>query len=146
MSPDNSQDYLIQALAPEDDKRRRHAEAQRRYRARNLDETRAKAREHMKTLRAKPRTHAEIQEAADKRRESDADYHELLRRRKFKAEFGVDALFKYYLPQYDLREQKHLPGLRFMWDEANKVAKNKKQNNPTKQARESRKTEREKLE
>jgi hypothetical protein len=71
---------------------------------------------------------------------------ELTAPRKFKAEFGVDALFEYYLPQYDLREQKHLPGLRFMWDEANKAAKNKKQNNPTKQARESRKTEREKLE
>jgi hypothetical protein len=55
-------------------------------------------------------------------------------------------LFEYYLPQYDLREQKHLPGLRFMWDEANKAVKAKKQKNPTKQARESRKTEREKLE
>ncbi|KAJ7858848.1 hypothetical protein B0H14DRAFT_3447061 [Mycena olivaceomarginata] len=56
-----------------------------------------------------------------------------LRRRKFKAEFGIDALFEYYLPQYDLREQKHLPGLRFMWDEANKAVKAKKQKNPTKQ-------------
>jgi hypothetical protein len=54
---------------------------------------------------------------------------ELTAPRKFKAEFGIDALFEHYLPQYDLREQKHLPGLRFMWDEANKAVKMKKQKN-----------------
>lgn len=35
--------------------------------------------------------------------------------RKFQGEFGNKAFLEVYLPQYDLRGKKHLPGLRFGW-------------------------------
>ncbi|KAJ7674358.1 hypothetical protein B0H17DRAFT_1208060 [Mycena rosella] len=57
----------------------------------------------------------EKEEVAEKRREADADYREVLRRRRFSAWFSAGNLTDCYLPLYDLHSGKHLPGLRFGW-------------------------------
>ncbi|KAJ7099642.1 hypothetical protein C8R43DRAFT_1141452 [Mycena crocata] len=72
-------------LTADELKRQRHAEAQARYRARKIDETRAQARERMADLRA----------------------------RKFRNKFGQDAFMDFYYPQYKLLGLRHLPGLYF---------------------------------
>ncbi|KAJ7445125.1 hypothetical protein B0H11DRAFT_2249549 [Mycena galericulata] len=93
-------------------KRWKHAEAQRRYRERNLEATREKARKRMEKLRDERRASKISRfKAARKRRASDADYREILRKRKFIAKFGEDAFFQYYLPQHKALGQDHLPGL-----------------------------------
>ncbi|KAJ7318587.1 hypothetical protein DFH08DRAFT_819864 [Mycena albidolilacea] len=61
--------------AKKDPKSTRHAEAQERYREKNLETTRAKARERMQRLRAN-RTPEQILKASENRRSSDADYNE----------------------------------------------------------------------
>ncbi|KAJ7124515.1 hypothetical protein C8R44DRAFT_734988 [Mycena epipterygia] len=85
-------------------KRQRHAEAQRKYRERNLEAMHAKAQERMQRLRAKICTPEQIQDAADKRREADTDCAELLPHlaRKFVAKFGHKAFMEFYYPQYEL--------------------------------------------
>ncbi|KAJ7148711.1 hypothetical protein C8R43DRAFT_952401 [Mycena crocata] len=108
-------------------KRREHAEAQRRYRERNLEATRLAARERMAKLRAKITTPAQIAAAAEKRRSLDADFRELKRRRKFVAKHGHDAFMRVYWPQYQIRGATHLPGVRFdMEEEPTKTKARKK--------------------
>ncbi|KAJ7176369.1 hypothetical protein C8R43DRAFT_943152 [Mycena crocata] len=122
-------------------KRQAHAQAQRRYRTSNLDETRAKARERMAKLRA-ARTPEQARSVAKKRRREDADYREqcaqishfylsVLKARKdsvlkprltsaqskFRQKYGDDAFYGFYYPQYKLLGKKHLPGLYFGADE-----------------------------
>ncbi|KAJ7119322.1 hypothetical protein C8R43DRAFT_1137017 [Mycena crocata] len=95
----------------EENKRFKHAEAQRRYRERKLEETRAKARERMAQLRGN-RTPEQVRAAAEKRRPADAERREVVRRRKFRETYGEDAFFDLYIPQYALQGVKHLPYLR----------------------------------
>ncbi|KAJ6499643.1 hypothetical protein C8R47DRAFT_1068556 [Mycena vitilis] len=69
--------------ADDDERRRRHTETQRRYRARNLAETRKKARLRMERLRAATELSDEaVALAAARRRPVDADYREQ-RRKKY---------------------------------------------------------------
>ncbi|KAJ7079319.1 hypothetical protein C8R43DRAFT_965878 [Mycena crocata] len=121
MSSENS----LKDNAPDEEKRKRHAQAQREYRERNLEVTRAKARgAHGRYIyftacgryaasRPKKRWLA-----AKKRRETDADYREQLRRDKFVSQFGYDAFLDIYYPQYKLHGTKHLAGVRSPWEEA----------------------------
>ncbi|KAJ6463864.1 hypothetical protein DFH09DRAFT_1113242 [Mycena vulgaris] len=107
-----------------------HAAAQRRFRERNLEATRALAREHMKRLRAKPRSPREIQDALEKRRPADAKENELYihffaviphahvpsdrrRRKKFVAEYGQDVFMEYYFPKYEELGTRFLPRAQF---------------------------------
>ncbi|KAJ7858712.1 hypothetical protein B0H14DRAFT_2577679 [Mycena olivaceomarginata] len=115
---------------PEQLKHYKHAEAQRRYREKNLEKTREKARQRMQLLRSRaPCTAESMAMAAKKRYARDADYRESLRKRrvswpfvfypthcrtidrKFVAKFGEDAFFDFYLPQHNLRGAEHLPGI-----------------------------------
>ncbi|KAJ7687990.1 hypothetical protein B0H14DRAFT_2653516 [Mycena olivaceomarginata] len=100
-----------------------HAEAQRKYREKNLEATRAKARERMKRLRAR-RTPEEVETASRQRKEGDADYRELeivgkLSRNtkgassNFISKYGESQFFDVYFPLYAQLGQKHLPGLKF---------------------------------
>ncbi|KAJ7134938.1 hypothetical protein C8R43DRAFT_956168 [Mycena crocata] len=97
---------------PDRNKPSRHAEAQSRYRQRKLEETREKARQRMAKLRSQ-RTPEEKKEAAERRREGDADYREYLRRRKFVKRFGYEDFLEAYFPLYALYGEKHFPGLRW---------------------------------
>ncbi|KAJ7160604.1 hypothetical protein C8R43DRAFT_1124071 [Mycena crocata] len=103
-------------LSEDELKHQHHAEAQRRYRARNLDETRIKARERMEKLR-ETRTPEQARAVAKRRRRHDADYREQQRAQKFREKFGQEAFFGFYHPQYKLTGQRHLPGLYFGADD-----------------------------
>ncbi|KAJ7484574.1 hypothetical protein FB451DRAFT_1169617 [Mycena latifolia] len=119
-------------LSPDELKRQQHAEAQARYRERNLEKTRELARERMKKYqfsRLMPSqevantmsrhrekvalTSRATRVAAIKQRDIDADYRERQRKKKFIEKHGVSAFYKHYLPQHELQGKKHLPGLRF---------------------------------
>ncbi|KAF8137979.1 hypothetical protein K438DRAFT_1786194 [Mycena galopus ATCC 62051] len=89
-------------------KAERHAEAQRRYREKNLETTREKARERMRWKRAS-RSVEELAAAPEKRREADANYNEY----KFVQKFGHRQFMEHYFPLYAERGTKHLPGLKF---------------------------------
>ncbi|KAJ7441336.1 hypothetical protein B0H11DRAFT_2252226 [Mycena galericulata] len=94
------------------DKRMKHAQAQARYRERNLESTREKARQRMENLRNKIRASRKSrQQAAEQRRALDADNREVDRKRKFIAKFGEDAFHEYYMPQHKIQGKNHLPGL-----------------------------------
>ncbi|KAF8181393.1 hypothetical protein K438DRAFT_1767893 [Mycena galopus ATCC 62051] len=94
------------------DSLKRHAEAQERYRGKNLEATQAKARERMQRLRAN-RTSDQVLQASENRRGSDADYNEHQRRLRFVAKYGHLHYLDYYCPQYKLQGKRHLAGLRF---------------------------------
>ncbi|KAF8128327.1 hypothetical protein K438DRAFT_1789551 [Mycena galopus ATCC 62051] len=85
-----------------------HAEAQRKYREKNLEATRAKARERMQRMRA-GRTPEEVEKAGQQRKEGDADYREF----KFIERYGESNFLEVYFPLYAQLGQKHLPGLKF---------------------------------
>ncbi|KAJ7489988.1 hypothetical protein B0H11DRAFT_1912510 [Mycena galericulata] len=114
----------------QEERRRKHAEAQRRYRERNLAVTREKARARMETyvhlrsssssplispssLRDEVRASSWRTKKVAKlrRRPADADYREVKRKQKFIARFGLDAFHDYYLPQHKILGLAHLPGL-----------------------------------
>ncbi|KAJ7917982.1 hypothetical protein B0H13DRAFT_1869765 [Mycena leptocephala] len=116
----------------EEDRRRRHADAQKRYREKNLEKTRTKARLRMErqviycatallTRLVSLRSARELSEeatrlAAEQRRIVDADYRE----RKFIEKFGQRAFIEYYLPLHHVFGN-HLPGRQFVWsDEVDK--------------------------
>ncbi|KAJ7434844.1 hypothetical protein B0H11DRAFT_2257927 [Mycena galericulata] len=87
------------------DKRRRHANAQERYRAKNLEETRTKARLRMEryvipSLLCQSQRLSQL--AAARRRKTDADYRERCRKKKFIAKYGERAFIKHYLPLHDI--------------------------------------------
>ncbi|KAJ7120516.1 hypothetical protein C8R43DRAFT_1136892 [Mycena crocata] len=105
-------------LGPEEEKRKRHAKAQREYRNRNLEATRAKARERMADLRSRIQSPKQRYLARKNRRKTDADYREQLRRQKFVAEFGHEAFLEFYYPQYKICGTPHLAGVRTPWEEA----------------------------
>ncbi|KAJ7840325.1 hypothetical protein B0H14DRAFT_2587550 [Mycena olivaceomarginata] len=97
---------------------KRHAEAQEKYRAKNLEATRTKARERMQRQEAQEKYRAKLRanctpqqiiQATEKRRSSDADYNE----QRFVAKHGHLKYLDYYCPQYKLQGKSHLPGLRF---------------------------------
>ncbi|KAJ7170366.1 hypothetical protein C8R43DRAFT_944884 [Mycena crocata] len=77
MSDTEISDFCPRPLSAEELKSRQHAEAQGRYRASKLEETRTKARERMARLRLN-RSAEEIQGILQKCRGGDADYRELL--------------------------------------------------------------------
>ncbi|KAJ7083936.1 hypothetical protein B0H15DRAFT_951691 [Mycena belliarum] len=96
----------------DNEKHARHSEAQRRYRERNLESTRAKARERMQRQRSKILSPEQRQDKAEKRREKDADFRQLQRSRKFVAKYGYATFIDLYLPEFEAQGKKHLPGLR----------------------------------
>ncbi|KAJ7306874.1 hypothetical protein DFH08DRAFT_944691, partial [Mycena albidolilacea] len=102
---------------PEREKRWRHAEAQRRYREKNLVETRTRAKLRMERLRNNFFCSKEAtQIARERRRRWDADYREQVRRSKFCTKFGHRAFLDYYFPLYSTHGP-HLPGLKFVWND-----------------------------
>ncbi|KAJ7715705.1 hypothetical protein B0H14DRAFT_2644063 [Mycena olivaceomarginata] len=94
--------------AEKDQRSKRHAEAQERYREKNLETTRAKAHERMQRLRVN-RTPEQVLKASENRRSSDADYNE----QRFVGKYGPLHYLDYYCPQYKLQGKRHLVGLRF---------------------------------
>ncbi|KAJ7843692.1 hypothetical protein B0H13DRAFT_2364657 [Mycena leptocephala] len=110
-------------LDAEEDRRRRHADAQKRYRDKNLEKTRTKAR--LLTCLVSLRSARELSEeatrlAAEQRRIVDADYRERSRKQKFIDKFGQCAFIEYYLPLHHVFGN-HLPGRQFVWsDEVDK--------------------------
>ncbi|KAJ7186594.1 hypothetical protein C8R46DRAFT_1206598 [Mycena filopes] len=69
------------------------------------------------SLRAARALSAEATErAAAQRQEVDADYRERCRKRKFIAKFGHSAFVRFYLPMHEKYGQRHLPGLKFLWE------------------------------
>ncbi|KAJ7802454.1 hypothetical protein B0H13DRAFT_1931887 [Mycena leptocephala] len=94
----------------DEEKRRKDTEAQRKYRERNLDATREKACERMGRLResAKP-----LKRRLERRQRQsrDAEYREVLCKRKFVAEFGETAFHEYYLTHQRLLGVDYLPGI-----------------------------------
>ncbi|KAJ7312795.1 hypothetical protein DFH08DRAFT_821960 [Mycena albidolilacea] len=120
------------ATSRERDRRRAHADAQARYcerlvslfflcelvaepHSRNLSETRDKARLRMKRLRETRELSEEAkQEAAERRREVDADYRERRQKKKFIKKFGQGAFVNYYLPLHQVYGP-HIVGKQFLW-------------------------------
>ncbi|KAJ7351493.1 hypothetical protein DFH08DRAFT_957807 [Mycena albidolilacea] len=100
-------------MASDITKRRSHAEAQRRYREKNVEATREKARERMQLKRAS-RSVEEVAAAAEKWREGDADYNEYRRCRKFVQKFGQQNFMEHYFPLYEEQGTKHLPGVKIL--------------------------------
>ncbi|KAJ6457333.1 hypothetical protein C8R45DRAFT_1110586 [Mycena sanguinolenta] len=96
------------------DKHEHHADAQRRYRERNLDATHAKARERI--VRAR-RTPEDRETELAKRHAADADNNESRRRKKFVAKYGYLNYLIYYWPLYKDGETTRIPGLRFAWSD-----------------------------
>ncbi|KAJ7718978.1 hypothetical protein B0H14DRAFT_2643135 [Mycena olivaceomarginata] len=133
MSPENTSQKLNNPGITDEEKRRKHAEAQRKYRERNLEATREKARERMSRLResAKP-LKARLQRK--QRRGRDAENREVLRKRKFVAEFGQDAFHDYYLPHLRLLAVDELPGIsrQYRKDVANTPEAHKEKGGDTK--------------
>ncbi|KAJ7473897.1 hypothetical protein B0H11DRAFT_2236376 [Mycena galericulata] len=81
-----------------------HAEAQQRYRDKNKDALREKARlEMQKSHRAAIKDSEERQAMAQEaRREVDADYRERQRQKKFIQKFGRRAFEETYVPLYKI--------------------------------------------
>ncbi|KAJ7071765.1 hypothetical protein B0H15DRAFT_807008 [Mycena belliarum] len=123
----------------DDEKRRRHSEAQRKYllnpghsgTPRPPGSKRDNGCSGMKRvlgcvygppnryrLRAGLRTPEQKDAMAEKRREGDADYRQLTyvrhrkRNEKFVAKFGYATFIDLYYPQFEIYGKKHLPGLR----------------------------------
>ncbi|KAJ7888128.1 hypothetical protein B0H14DRAFT_2562499 [Mycena olivaceomarginata] len=90
----------------------RHTETQRKYREKNLEATRAKARDRMKRMHAR-RTPEEVEKASRQRKEGDADYRELLPPVISSTNTGNPNFSTFYFPLYAQLGQKHLPGLKF---------------------------------
>ncbi|KAJ7672888.1 hypothetical protein B0H14DRAFT_2657018 [Mycena olivaceomarginata] len=106
MSSSTTSHKLDKPALTDEDKRRKHAEAQHKYREKNLEATREKARERMGRLceGAKPlKRRLERQQ----RQSRDADYREA----KFLAEFGVSAFYDYYFAHQRLLGVDELPGI-----------------------------------
>ncbi|KAJ7851292.1 hypothetical protein B0H14DRAFT_2581528 [Mycena olivaceomarginata] len=133
MSPENTSQKLNNPGITDEEKRRKHAEAQRKYCERNLEATREKARERMSRLHesAKP-LKARLQRK--QRRGRDAENREVLRKRKFVAEFGQDAFHDYYLPHLRLLAVDELPGIlrQYRKDVANTPEAHKEKGGDTK--------------
>ncbi|KAF8200628.1 hypothetical protein K438DRAFT_1758829 [Mycena galopus ATCC 62051] len=145
MFPTNSQ-YIGNVLATPTDgepnvypyvydaKRRNHAEAQVRYRERNLADTRAKVRVRMKRLRAARNLSEEgKKKSADGRRDTDADYRERRRKqsltcnRKFIQKFSEEAFITQYLLLHNVYG-KYLAGQRFVGSDEGGKPKRRKSN------------------
>ncbi|KAJ7132019.1 hypothetical protein C8R44DRAFT_730773 [Mycena epipterygia] len=94
----------------DEEKRRKHAEAQQKYREKNLEETREKAHERMHRLRESTKP-LKKRLQRKQRRGRDADNREVLRKRKFITEFGEDTFYDYYLPHLRELSVAHLPGV-----------------------------------
>ncbi|KAJ7880730.1 hypothetical protein B0H14DRAFT_2566129 [Mycena olivaceomarginata] len=102
-------------MASDITKCRSHAEAQRRYREKNLEATLEKARERMRLLRKQAsRSIEEVAAAVEKRRDGDTDYNEYRRCRKFVQKFGQQNFLEHYLLLYKERGTKHLPGVKIL--------------------------------
>ncbi|KAJ7693721.1 hypothetical protein B0H14DRAFT_3531067 [Mycena olivaceomarginata] len=102
-------EHILPSLQTSEQLTHKHAEAQRRYREKNLETIREKARQPYDP--ELPRTAESMAKAAQKRYARDTDYRESLCKRKFVAKFGEDAFFDFYLPQHKLRGADFLPGL-----------------------------------
>ncbi|KAJ7707080.1 hypothetical protein B0H16DRAFT_1746639 [Mycena metata] len=107
-------DYTIDPLQ---EKHYRHAEAQRRYRERNLKKTRTKARLRMERHCSKVYMSLEASNAAAARRQVvDAEYRERCREKKFIKKFGEKVFVRNYLPLHDIFGP-YLPGQKFVAEE-----------------------------
>ncbi|KAJ7146954.1 hypothetical protein C8R44DRAFT_864660 [Mycena epipterygia] len=99
-------------------KRQRHALAQKLYRDRNLEKTREDSQLRQERQRAALEASPEAKrEALEKRRACDADYRERTRQENFIKKFGRTAFRSQYVPLYKAYGKKHLPGLRFRFDD-----------------------------
>ncbi|KAJ6591456.1 hypothetical protein DFH09DRAFT_1073391 [Mycena vulgaris] len=114
----NPRDSAPKAKLSDKEKRQSHAEAQRRYRESHFEETRAKARERMKKLRARGTTE-EALTALEQHRDTDAKYRE----HQFRVKYGFDAFTEFYFPKYRELGKRFLPRLEF--DEGPAVKKKK---------------------
>ncbi|KAJ6592983.1 hypothetical protein B0H19DRAFT_1245782 [Mycena capillaripes] len=127
MSSSTASRKMDKPALTDEDKRRKHAEAQRTYRERNLEVTREKARERMGRyipsqvlfsalvlnvyrLRASAKPLKRRRERKQ-RRSRDAEYREVRRKRKFIAEFGESAFHDYYLAHQRLLGVDEVPGI-----------------------------------
>ncbi|KAJ6543237.1 hypothetical protein DFH09DRAFT_1088933 [Mycena vulgaris] len=110
MSSPNTCEKLDKLAVTNKEKRSKRAETQCKYRERNLEATREKARERMSRLRASTKPLEALLERKQ-RRGRDADNREVLCKRTFVAEFGEDAFFDYYLVHQRLLAVDHLPGV-----------------------------------
>ncbi|KAJ7816877.1 hypothetical protein B0H14DRAFT_3475059 [Mycena olivaceomarginata] len=123
MSPENTSQKLNNPGITDEEKRRKHAEAQRKYRERNLEATREKARERMSRLResAKP-LKARLQRKQRRGRDADESrgMSALLRkgyaRENSSPNSGQDAFHDYYLPHLRLlADDEHDLNARKFW-------------------------------
>ncbi|KAJ7307851.1 hypothetical protein DFH08DRAFT_823937 [Mycena albidolilacea] len=94
------------------DKKARHTQAQADYRARNLEATREKAKLRMRRRRAQIKESEESsKEAAEQRREADAEYREMKRMRTYVDRHGLLALTNHYIPLKQQAGAKYMPGI-----------------------------------
>ncbi|KAJ7127720.1 hypothetical protein C8R44DRAFT_873529 [Mycena epipterygia] len=114
----SSKKHPVQTLSTDQLKRQRHAQAQHRYRERNLEKTREDSQLRQERLRAALEASPDTKkEALAKRRAHDADYRERIRQERFINKFGRTAFRAQYVPLYKAHGKKHLPGLRFRFDD-----------------------------
>ncbi|KAJ7784072.1 hypothetical protein B0H14DRAFT_2630683 [Mycena olivaceomarginata] len=94
------------------DEKARHTQAQADYRARNLEATREKAKLRMRRRRAQIKESEESsKEAAEQRREADAEYREMKRMRTYVDRHGLLALTNHYIPLKQQAGAKYMPGI-----------------------------------
>ncbi|KAJ7934574.1 hypothetical protein B0H13DRAFT_2305674 [Mycena leptocephala] len=116
MSSANTSQKLDKPGVTDEEKHCKHAEAQRKYRGRNLEATREKARERMSRLRENTKPlkarlqRKQLEAEMPKSRDVDATSYRL-RKRKFVAEFGETAFHDYYLTHQRLLGVDELPGI-----------------------------------
>ncbi|KAJ7191704.1 hypothetical protein GGX14DRAFT_406945 [Mycena pura] len=103
---------------PQEEKRRRHAAAQRRYRLKRTSaghERQGKAPHGPRAL-----SEEETRQAREHRRSVDADYRERVRQQKFIDKFGRRAFNKFYIPLLE-SSGPHLPGKQFIPEEVHEA-------------------------
>ncbi|KAJ7170636.1 hypothetical protein C8R43DRAFT_1120395 [Mycena crocata] len=101
--------------------RLKHNNSQRKYREKNKDAVKERAKMQMREYRARVKNNEESKKAAaDKRREADADYRERQRQKKYIAKFGEQAFQDLYAPLYRIHgNQLAKQRLKFEWDDEN---------------------------
>ncbi|KAJ7729119.1 hypothetical protein B0H14DRAFT_2640503 [Mycena olivaceomarginata] len=94
------------------DEKARHTQAQADYQARNLEATREKAKLRMRRRRAQIKESEESsKEAAEQRREADAEYRQMKRMRTYVDRHGLLALTNHYIPLKQQAGAKYIPGI-----------------------------------
>ncbi|KAJ7638254.1 hypothetical protein FB45DRAFT_902422 [Roridomyces roridus] len=97
--------------------------AQKRYRQRNLEVTREKARKRMRRRREAQKGSIDAEKALEARCERDAEKREEARRTQFKKCFGEDAFKRHYIPILNNKDVDLLPWARWDWVEEQETAR-----------------------